>query len=138
MRIFELGLVAHQTDGLGRRADEGQPGIADGLGKVRVFGEKAVAGMDGVHALVQRGGEELFHVQVGLARRGRADQHGFFGVAHVQRVRVRFGVDRHGADAEFLAGADDPDGDFAAVDDEDFGEGRVRHGNLDEFSMSDE
>ena len=42
-------------------------------------------------------------VAVGGAR--RADAHGFVGQAHVFRVAVGLGVDRHGLDAERAAGA---------------------------------
>ena len=45
-----LDLVAERVDRRGRRPDPGQPGVDDGLGEVRVLGEEAVAGVDGVGA----------------------------------------------------------------------------------------
>jgi hypothetical protein len=44
---------------------------------------------------------------------------------------VGVGIDRHRGDAQFLAGADDADGDLAAVGDEDF----VEHGNYQTISV---
>jgi hypothetical protein len=38
----------------------------------------------------------------------------------VQRAAVHFGEHGHRADAQLAAGADDADGDFAAVGDQDF------------------
>ena len=57
-------LVAHQADGLGRRADEGQLALGADLGEVGVFGEKAVAGVDRVAAGDQRGGDQRRRVEI--------------------------------------------------------------------------
>ena len=43
-------LVAHDLDGLGRRADEGHAPLGDGPGEVGVLGEEAVAGVHAVGA----------------------------------------------------------------------------------------
>ena len=43
---LRLELVSTLAEGLGRRADEHEPGCLDGLGEVGVLGEEAVAGMD--------------------------------------------------------------------------------------------
>lgn len=49
-RIFGNALRRHSANGLWRRADEDQPGVATRLGKVRIFRKKAIARMDGVGA----------------------------------------------------------------------------------------
>jgi len=36
-------------------------------------------------------------------------------MAHVQRVSIRFGVNRHGADTEFLTGSDYSNCNFAPI-----------------------
>ena len=57
-------------------------------------------------------------------RGGRgADADGLVGQLDVQAVLVGGGVDRDGGEAELLAGADDADGDLAAVGDEDLRSG---------------
>ena len=47
-------LVAHDLDGLGRRADEGDAALGDGPGEVGVLREEAVAGVDGVGPALAR------------------------------------------------------------------------------------
>ena len=60
------------------------------------------------------------NVEVALARGGRADADGLVGESHVQRFAVGLGVDGDGLDAELAAGADDAQGDLAAIGDQDF------------------
>ena len=110
----------------GRRADERQPALAGDLGEMRVLGEEAVAGMDGVGAGDLRGGDDRGDVEVALARRGRTDADVVVGVADVQRVAVGLGMDGHGLQAHFLAGQDDAQRDLAAVGDQDFRDFRHR------------
>ena len=47
-------LVAHDLDGLGRRADEGDAPLGDGPGEVGVLGEEPVAGVHAVGARTAR------------------------------------------------------------------------------------
>ena len=68
--------------------------------------------------------QDALDVQVAGAGRRRADADGLVGQAHVQGMRVGVGVDRHGAHAQLLEGADDAAGDGAAVGDQDL----VEHG----------
>ena len=49
---------------------------------------------------------------------GFANANGFVGHLHVHGVGVGFRIDRHRADIQFLAGADDADGDLTAVRDQ--------------------
>ena len=63
--------------------------------------------------------EDGLGVQVALGRRLAAEGVGLVGHAHVQGVAVEVGVDGDGADAQLAAGPDDPDGDLAAVGNED-------------------
>jgi len=45
-------LVAPLGENVRRRADEGDTGFLAGAGKVSVFAQKAVAGMDGIDVVV--------------------------------------------------------------------------------------
>ena len=114
-----LDLVAHDADVLGARADEGDVVRGEDLGEAGVLGEEPVAGMDGVGAGDLAGGEELRNVEVGVARRRRADADALVGEADMHGVAVGGRVDRDGGDAEFLAGAEDAERDLAAVGDQD-------------------
>ena len=112
--------VAQAGDGFGRRADPLQPRIDDGLRKVGVFGEKAVAGVHGVGAALAGDADQLVNVQIGVGGALAVQRPGFSGQARVRRVDVGVGIDGHGCHAVVGAGADDADGDFAPVGDEDF------------------
>ncbi|GGA06821.1 hypothetical protein GCM10019071_41860 [Sphingobium fuliginis] len=61
------------------------------------------------------GGNDAITDQIGFARRGWADMHGFIGFADVERFRIGVGIDCDGADAETPGGADDAAGDLAAI-----------------------
>ncbi len=125
-------LVAQVADGLRGRADPCQPGVDDGLREIGVLGEEPVAGMHCVGPGPGSDVEELAGIEVGLARGGTAERIGLVGHPDMQGVPVGVGVHRYGAEAGIAAGSGDPDGDFAAVGDQDglhrdsFGrEGRV-------------
>ena len=57
-------LAAHGFNGLGRRTDEREPGLAHRVRKRCVLGQKAVAGMDGLRARRKRGRNDGFTPQV--------------------------------------------------------------------------
>ena len=122
-RLARRRLAAHELDGLGRRPDEGEAGIATGTRKVFVLGEKAVAGMHGVGAALPRHLDQRVDAEIAVAGRVRADRIGLVGHAHVTGGAIALAVDRHGGDAHVATGADDAHGDFAAIGDENLGDG---------------
>ncbi len=77
--------------------------------------KEAVAGMDGIHVGDFGGADDAVNAQVAFAAGAFADADGFVGQLDVHGVGVRLGIDGDGADVEFLAGADDADGNFPAV-----------------------
>ena len=72
-------------------------------------------------------GDDLVDAQVGLGGGGGPQVDRGVGGLDVGRMGVSVGVDGDGADAEAAAGADDAQGDLAAVGDEDCCE-HFRHG----------
>ena len=88
------------------------------LGEGGILGEKAVSGMQRVHAVLLADVDELADVQVGV-RGGRAPQPlGEVREHDVQRVGVGVAVHGDGLDAHLAAGADDAHRDLAPVRDE--------------------
>ncbi len=83
--------------------------------KVGVFGQKAVAGMDGIDIGNFRRADDAVDPQVAFAAGGFADADGFVGHLDVHGIGVDFGINRDGADVHLLAGADDAHGNFPAV-----------------------
>ena len=100
------------------RSDEGQAGGFADFGEVGVFGKETVAGMNGVGVGDFGGADDGRNVEVAARAFRRADADGFVGEAGVEAVAVGFGIYGDRADAEILAGANDAQGDFAAVGDQ--------------------
>jgi hypothetical protein len=76
-------------------------------------------------------GQDTVAAQIGVARGRRADAGCFIGQATCRRAGVGVGVDGDGGDPHLLAGADDADGDLAAIGDQDF----AKHGNYQTISV---
>ncbi|MBD5803263.1 hypothetical protein AZOA_26990 [Azoarcus sp. Aa7] len=113
-------LVAQIAHHLRLRADEGDAGGGAGFGELGVLGEEAVAGVDRIDPGILRHTDDVGDVEVGRDRLlAVAHEVGFVGLEAVQREAVLVGVDRHRADAQFARRAEDADGDFATVGDED-------------------
>jgi hypothetical protein len=84
--------------------------------------------MDGVGVGDGGRGQQCRRVEIAFRGRGLADAHAFIGEAHVHGVGVGGGMDRHGADSHFLAGAVYPQRDFTPVGNQDLVEHTWLHG----------
>ena len=128
-----LRFVAHLADGVGGRADDLDAALGAELGEFGVFGQRAVAGMDGVGVGQFGGADDIGKIAVAVLASRRTDADVFVGERHVQRVGVGQRVDGHRVDAHLLAGANDAEGDFAAVGDEYFvKQGRLARANFED------
>ena len=114
------GLGAEGAHGGGGRADEDDAGALAGFGEGGVFGEEAVAGVDGVGACAAGDVEDEVAAEVALGGGRGAEPVGLVGHQDVERGAVGVGVDSNGGDAELAAGAEDSEGDLAAVGDQNF------------------
>ena len=114
------GLAAHERDGLGRRPDERQAGVAAGTRERRVLGQESVAGMDRVGAGSARDVEDRLDVEVAAGGLVWPEVERLMRLAHVARGTVAVGIDGDGRQPHLAACANDPNGDLAAVGDEDF------------------
>src|SRR5690606_2624093 len=112
-------LVAHQADGLRAWADEHETRLLDALGKVRVLGQEAVAGVDCLGVGDFGGRDDGRHVEVALRGGRGADADRLVGQADVLGLGVGGGMHGDGLDAELTAGPQDAQGDFPAVRDQD-------------------
>ena len=106
---------AHQPDDIGSRPDElDVTGLAD-FREVGVFRKQAVTGMDGVDVRDFGGADHRGNIEITLRQLRRSNANRFVGKAHMERIPVRLAVDRDRADAEFLACANDAQGNLAAI-----------------------
>jgi hypothetical protein len=110
------GFVAHHFEEFGARADEDEAGLLASAGKVRVFREETVTGVNGVDALFLGDADDALDVEVGGdGAFAVADLVGFIGFVTVDAQAVFLREDGDGAEIQLGARAKDADGDFAAV-----------------------
>src|ERR1700746_3758451 len=62
--------------------------------------------------------EKRWDIEIRIARSRRTNADRFIGELHMHRIGVGSRMDRHGRDAEFLSGAQNPQGNFATVGNE--------------------
>ena len=113
------GFVPHRADDLGAGADETDFAAVTNLRQFRVFGQKTVAGVEGVAT----GGLGQVDQTVGIQIAGdrvRAQAIGLIGLFNMQGIAVGFSEYGHGLDAHFRTGTDNPHSDFASIGDQDF------------------
>ena len=127
--VLRRELVAAGAERLRGRADEDEPGGLDRLGEGRALGQEAVTGMDRAGARLPGGADVLLGLEVpgDLDRLVRASAR-----AASRRRRARR---RRPCRSRAAAGAEDPDGDLAAVGHEqllDHGLAPVRRASLEE------
>ena len=101
-------------------ANEGQPVCRDDISKISILSKKTDARMHSISACntgcCDNGGD----VQIGLAAAWRADADRFVSKAHRHRISIRCGMNDHGGDLHFLAGAQHPQRDVPPIGDENF------------------
>ncbi|KPY57179.1 hypothetical protein ALO94_201133 [Pseudomonas syringae pv. spinaceae] len=117
-------LEAKHPQLLRRRADEGDTGVFAGLGKCSIFGEKAVARMNGIGAAGFGDGEDFVHRQIRPGRTAVAQAVGFVGLHQVQAGSVSFAIHGHTFDLQSAQGPQNAAGNGATVGDQQF----VEHG----------
>ena len=106
-----------------RRADEGDAGFLAGAGKVSVFAQKAVAGMDGIDIVMLGQIDDGRDVQIGLERTFVfTNEIGFIGAGTEETIGIFVGIDCDGVQSKIVTGAKDADCNFAPVGNQNFTE----------------
>ncbi|OIQ86114.1 hypothetical protein GALL_320540 [mine drainage metagenome] len=124
--VARFDLVAHLADDGRCRTDELDAAAGADLRQFRIFRQKAIAGVQGVAAGSHGQIHDVMGVQVAGDRIG-ANVVGFIGLFDVQRVAIGIRVDGDRLDAHFGAGADNADGDFTAIGNENFLDHKSAH-----------
>ena len=112
-------LVPHQPDGLRRGTDENQPLVPAGLGENLRFRKKAIARMDGLGSAFLGGIQGFVDSKIAFLGGRRTEAVGLIRHSDVHGMAVRLGENDHRRDAQVTAGADDPDGYFSPIGDQD-------------------
>ena len=87
---------------------------------MRVLRKKSVTWMNRIHIRDFRRADDAIYLEVTFRTGGFADANGFVGHMHMHRIDIRFGINRHRADVQFLACADNSNRNFSAIGYEDF------------------
>src|SRR5262249_23741809 len=111
-------LVAELSQDLAGRPDENDPGLFGRLRELGALGEKTVAGMDRVRATIAHRPHDRVDIQVTLGRLRGANRARLVGRGHVGAARIGLGIHRHGPNTHYPRGADDADGNFSAIGDQ--------------------
>ena len=111
-------LAPHLPNHVAGGTDKLQPALGAQVGKVRIFREEAVSGMDSVTACLYRRRQDGGLVQIAFRCPGRTDAHRPGGQLDMEGVPVGDGVHRHCLDLQLPAGPDDPHRDLAPVGDQ--------------------
>ena len=112
-------LQAERAHLVRRRADEGDAGVGAAFSEVRIFGEEAVAGVDGLCAGFACDFQDAIDVEIALCGGRGADAHCFGRQRDVARVTIGFRIDCDARNAHSVERADDAAGNGAAVGDQD-------------------
>lgn len=85
---LRLHLVAHRADMFGLGANPRDIMAFDDFGKLCVFRQKAIAGMDRIGMVDFCGGNNRRNVQIAVSRRGRSDANGLIRQPHMHGVGI--------------------------------------------------
>lgn len=102
----------HSFDG---RADEFYSAVITDLCKLDILRQEAVAGVYGVDVGDFGGADNSGYVKVAFCRCGRADADSLVGEFEIGAAGISLGIYGDCGDVQFVAGANDTQGNFAAV-----------------------
>ena len=118
-QITRRRLVAKHVQGFRARPHEGDTRLAAGIGEIGILTQETIAGMNGVAVLFLGDGQDSRAIQI--SRHATARQgHGFVRLAQMQGCRFIPGIHRHRGDTQVSGGAQNANGDFAAIGDQQF------------------
>ena len=113
-------LITHGAKHIAVRTNENDALFFAKCRKLRVFGQKAIAGMDGFRIGCQSRTDDIFLVQIAVCRRVGTDTDSFVCQCYGQGILVCFGIYCYGFDAHFLTGTNDADSYLPSVCNENF------------------
>jgi hypothetical protein len=107
--------IPHQINCGGLGTDKGNPDGITHLGKGGVFGQETKAGVNRLGPGSNGGGQDVFHIEVGVLRAGPPHTHRFISKLNVKAVAVSGRINRHRFDSLFPQGTDNADRNFPPV-----------------------
>ncbi|MNW51207.1 hypothetical protein D3C74_286880 [compost metagenome] len=124
-RLLRHRFIPHAGDRFRRRPNEcNVAGTAD-FCEVGIFSQEPIAGMNRITLGQSRYAHQVRQVQITVLGQRGSNAISLVGQAHMQRILVRFGINRHGGNPQLAASPNDPHGDLAAVSNQYFMEFHV-------------
>ena len=111
-------LIPHFADRIGMGTDEGDAARGAKLGKIGIFRQEAVAGVNGVRPDQGGGTHQIGHVQITVPGWSGTDTIRLIGQFHMQRILVSFGIDGSRGNSQFAASPNHTNRDLSTVGDE--------------------
>ncbi|EJW92250.1 choline dehydrogenase [gut metagenome] len=108
-------LVAHRLHRFGSRANKNDAFLLASAGKISIFRQKTITGMNGIGMMLFSGFDDVIDVQITLLGSSGTNQTGFVGIHDVTSRTVGFRKNSHCADTHFLAGTHDADGNLTTI-----------------------
>ena len=118
--------IAHEANRLRRRTNKLDVATGANLGEVRVLRQKSIARVDRIGIANLRSADDAVDFQIALGTYSRPDANGLVGELHMKAVNIGLRVNGNRLDTQFLTGADNTEGNFAAIGDQDF----FKHGGV--------
>jgi hypothetical protein len=114
------GLVLHRVHRARAWSDEPDVAAFADVGKVSVFGEETVAGMNGIDIRYFGGTDKAIDAQITLIAGGFTDANGLVGKLDMHGVGILVGINGDSTDVQLFASANNSDCNFSAVGYQDF------------------
>ncbi len=115
-RVARCHFVAKLAHDLGQRADPADSRVDHSLREVRVFGEEAIARMDGIDLRLPGNAQDIVDIEISRQRLLTfADQVALVSLEAMERKAVFLRIDRHGAHVHLGGRAHHADRDLGTV-----------------------
>ena len=108
---------------MGRRSHKDEAVVAAHFRELVVFGQKPVAGMDGVNAPRGRCRKNVGDVQIAAVARPFANANRLIGQLNVESVAINGALNRHRGDSHLPTAPQNSESNFAAVGDQHLADG---------------
>ena len=114
--VARRNLVAQRSHYVGIRADKGDARVGTGIGKVWVFRQKTITGMNGINPGIAGNAQNILDIKIGAnGFVALANPVGFIGFEPMQGKTVFIRKNRYRADAKLVGGTQNANRNFTAI-----------------------
>ena len=118
--------VTHKANRLRRGTNKLDVATGANFGEVRVLRQKSISRVDRIGIANLRSADDAVDFEITFRTHSRPNANSLVGELHMEAVDVGLRVNSNRLDTQFPTGADNTEGDFAAIGDQDF----FKHGGV--------